>query len=113
MKPVIPLGEARRRLPELVRKVAEGHPPITIGRRGRPEAVLMPLGTPTAATRRPLSGLIELVDRSEALDGAETQIREQFAASLERTSALLVGAPNAMRTPPKTPRARARRPARG
>jgi prevent-host-death family protein len=89
-KRVVPIGEARRRLPELVRKVAGGHPPIAIGRRGRAEAVLS--GAPAVApARRPLVGLIELVGSWEDVELAHEEIREAIETGLEDTARLLAG----------------------
>jgi prevent-host-death family protein len=57
----LPIGEARERLPELVRRVAEGHPAVAIGRKGRPEVMLVPAGAATLAVRqRPLQGLVQI-----------------------------------------------------
>jgi prevent-host-death family protein len=81
---VLPIGEARRRLPELVRKVAQGHPPVGIGRRGKVEVVLSAAPPAAQAKRRPLRGLIRLVD--EDLQGADAEILQMFRASLARTS---------------------------
>jgi prevent-host-death family protein len=91
--PVVPLAEARRRLPELVRKVAGGHPPIPIGRRGRVEAVLVPPGHARAVVRRPLQGLVEVIGGPAALHAAEEEIRRQVKESLQRTAQLVVGEP--------------------
>src|SRR5688572_5346082 len=38
---VLRVSEARAGLPSLIRKVASGHPPIAIGRRGKAEAWLV------------------------------------------------------------------------
>jgi prevent-host-death family protein len=88
---VLPIGEARRRLPELVRKVAAGHSSIAIGRRGRCEAVLVP---PSAAAspvqRRPLQGLMTIVGTSDDLDRGRAGLRREIERSLERTGRLLV-----------------------
>ncbi|MEK6608793.1 MAG: type II toxin-antitoxin system Phd/YefM family antitoxin [Myxococcota bacterium] len=84
---VLPIGDARRRLPELVRKVAAGHAPITIGLRGRPQAVLAsPAAVRTDATRRPLVGLVTLVGSADALDREGTRLRGELEASLDRTA---------------------------
>jgi hypothetical protein len=89
---VLPIGEARRRLPELVRKVAGGHPPVAIGRRGRIEAMLAAPDVALAGVRRrPLRGLLEVVGSQEDLDKAQREIRGEIEASLERTAALIGG----------------------
>jgi len=90
---VLPIGEARRRLPELVRKVAAGHPPVAIGRRGHVEAVLVaPIAAPhRQVERRPLRGLLTLVGSDTALERAQDDIRRLVAASLERTARQLQG----------------------
>jgi len=61
---------------------------VSIGRRGRVEAVLV---APTAAPhrqveRRPLRGLLTLVGSDTALERAQDEIRRLVAASLERTA---------------------------
>jgi len=88
---VLPIGEARRRLPELVRKVATGHSSIAIGRRGRCEAVLVPPSTAaTPIQRRPLQGLMTLVGTADDLERERAGLRREIKRSLERTSRLLV-----------------------
>jgi len=88
---VLPIGEARRRLPELVRKVAAGHSSIAIGRRGRCEAILMP---PSAAAppiqRRPLQGLMTIVGTSDDFERERAGLRREIERSLERTGRLIV-----------------------
>jgi len=88
---VLPIGEARRRLPELVRKVAGGHAPIAIGRRGRCEAILAAAALePKAVVRRPLQGLVEIIG-AEDWEGASAEIRNDIDRSLERTARLIAG----------------------
>lgn len=91
--PVIPMAEARRRLPELVRKVAEGHAPIAIGRRGRMEAVIARAGTPEPVAKRPLRGLIRIMGGGDSLERANEDLRRVVEESLERTALLLVREP--------------------
>ncbi|TMB18631.1 MAG: type II toxin-antitoxin system Phd/YefM family antitoxin [Deltaproteobacteria bacterium] len=101
---VLPIGEARRRLPELVRKVAGGHAPILIGRRGRCEAILAAAaGARDAVVRRPLEGLVEIVGAWKDVERAQEEIRNEIAASLDRTARLIAG------KPPKRPTRRRRR----
>jgi prevent-host-death family protein len=84
---VLPIAEARRRLPELVRKVAEGHPPFVLGRRGRPEAVLTgPALAERTTPLRPLVGLIEILGSWEEVEKAEERLRAAVAESLDRTA---------------------------
>jgi prevent-host-death family protein len=88
---VIPVAEARRRLPELLRKVAQGHAPITIGRRGRPEGVLASAGAvATLTARRPLAGRVRVVGGSDALDRGGAELRAEIEASLDRTARFLI-----------------------
>jgi prevent-host-death family protein len=88
---VLPIAEARRRLPELVRKVSQGHAPVLIGRRGRPEAVLAVAGAAVVTPkRRPLRGLIELRGSLEDLDRAQEEIRREIAQAVDRSAAELV-----------------------
>jgi len=88
---VLPIGEARRRLPELVRRIADGHAPVAIGRRGRPEAVLAPPGSVTTPTRRrPLRGLMKIVGTPDDLERGRAELRRDIEHSLERTAATLV-----------------------
>jgi prevent-host-death family protein len=86
---VLPMAEARRRLPELVRKVAAGHPPIGIGRRGSIEVLLVPAGTKAPVRRQPLRGLLEIVGDLESGSAEITGLLEE---GLRRSSALLLGA---------------------
>jgi len=89
---VLPIGEARRRLPELVRKVAGGHAPILIGRRGRCEAILAPAAAARdTVVRRPLQGLVEIVGAWKDIARAQLDIRREIAASLDRTARLIAG----------------------
>lgn len=89
---VLPIGEARKRLPELVRKVAAGHPPIPIGRRGHCEAVLAPAAGPEVRVeRRPLTGLVEILGSSIDLGPAQEAIRREIDTSLDRTARLISG----------------------
>jgi prevent-host-death family protein len=89
---VLPIGEARQRLPELVRKITAGHPPIPIGRRGRPEAVLVPATSAASAPpqRRPLRGMLELVGGPDDLDRTQEEIRRLLAGSLDRSARQVV-----------------------
>ena len=88
----LPIGEARKRLPELVRRVAQGHRPIAIGRNGRPEVMLVPAGAVTLAVeRRPLRGLVEIVGGESDLEGGQQQLRCDIHSSLERTARLIAG----------------------
>jgi prevent-host-death family protein len=88
---VLPIGEARRRLPELVRRVALTQEPIGIGRRGNVEAVLVPPSAAARATveRKPLVGLVELIGGADALEEASLRLREELLRSLETTAAVL------------------------
>jgi prevent-host-death family protein len=95
---VLPIGEARRRLPELVRKVAEGHPPVAIGRRGKVEAVLSAPRASLETRRVPLSGLVTILD--DDFEAADRELLEMFASSVART-AREIGSPRRRR-----PRAR-------
>lgn len=90
---VLPVGEARRRLPELVRRVAGGHPPVAIGRRGRPEAVLAAAAAPTPVERRPLAGMVRIVGGWSEVESAQAEIRGSIEESLQRTARLIGGAP--------------------
>lgn len=97
---VLPIGEARQRLPELVRKIAAGHPPIHIGRRGRLEAMLVSAASAASAPaqRLPLRGLLELVGEPDDLQRTQEDIRRLLAESLER-SAREVVSPRRRRRP--------------
>jgi prevent-host-death family protein len=88
---VLPMSEARRRLPELVRKVRAGHPPIAIGRRGRAEAVLSRASS-TAPTRRPLVGMVELVGSWDQAERASQDLGADIERGLEETERLLAPA---------------------
>jgi prevent-host-death family protein len=90
MSRVIPIGEARRRLPELVRKIASGDEPVTIGRRGRPEVVLLPAGSSGACEMSPLPGLVQLVGDVE--EGSRA-MRGEIGRSLELTAAFIATGP--------------------
>jgi prevent-host-death family protein len=91
---VLAIGEARKRLPELVRKVAEGHAPIPIGRRGRCEAVLAPAsGAAISVRRRPLQGLVEIVGSWSDVERAQKVLRRRIEVSLDRTARLIAGEP--------------------
>ena len=93
MKP-LPIGEARKRLPELVRKVASGHAPIPIGRRGRCEVILAPAAMAAdAVARRPLQGLVQIVGSWDEVKQTRRAIRREIEASLERTARLIAGGP--------------------
>jgi hypothetical protein len=85
----LPIGEARRRLPALVQQVAEQHRSVTIGRRGRAEVALVPLGTEKPIARRPLSGLAEIVGGEQELERGWEELRDSMTASIERTARLL------------------------
>lgn len=90
----LPIGEARRRLPELVRRVAQGHLAVAIGRNGRPEVMLVPAGAATLAVkRRPLQGLVEIVGGAHDLERSQRQLRHDVQRSLERTAGLIAGRP--------------------
>ena len=93
----LPIGEARRRLPALVRQVAEQHRSVTIGRRGRAEVALVPVGTAAPIARRPLKGLVEIVAGEQELERGSQQLRQDIAASLDRTA-------RALREPPRRAR---------
>ena len=87
---VLPIGEARKRLPELVRKVASGHGPIAIGRRGRCEAVLAPAaGLASRIERRPLRGLVEVLGDWSDVEAAERRIHAEIEASLEHSARII------------------------
>jgi prevent-host-death family protein len=92
---VLPIAEARRRLPELVRKVAAGHPPIAIGRRGAVEALIVPAGTAMPVPRRPLRGLIKILGDLEA---GSAEITELFEEGLRRSATLLANSHKKQRT---------------
>jgi len=88
----LPIGEARKRLPELVRRVAQGHRTVAIGRGGRPELMLVPAGAATLAVkRRPLQGLVEIVGGERDLERSQQQLRRDVDASLQRTARLVTG----------------------
>lgn len=86
----LPIGEARKRLPELVRRVAKGHQPVAIGRNGRPEVMLVAVGATTLAVERhPLRGLIEIVGSERDLERSQQQLRSDIHTSLEQTARLI------------------------
>jgi len=87
---VLGIAEARRKLPQLVRRVAAGQPPVSIGRRGRPEVVLVaaPLAVQVIRRRR-LAGLVEVVGGGRELDEAHRDILRDVEASLERAASRL------------------------
>jgi prevent-host-death family protein len=88
----LPIGEARKRLPELVRRVVEGRSAVAIGRRGRPEVMLVPAGSlAQVAKRRPLQGLIEIVGSDEDLERSQRQLRADIEVSLDRTARHILG----------------------
>lgn len=88
----LPIGEARKRLPELVRRVAQGHWTVAIGRGGRPEVMLVPAGAATLAVkRRPLQGLVQIVGGERDLERDQHELRRDVDASLERTARLITG----------------------
>lgn len=101
---VLPIGEARRRLPELVRSLARGgQPPITIGRRGKPEAILTSAVPERRPEKKPLRGLIELLSDWEDVGQTESELREERARSVLRTEREIE------EEPPKPRRAKRRR----
>jgi prevent-host-death family protein len=88
----LPIGEARRRLPELVRRVAQGQRTVTIGRGGRPEVMLVPAGSATPpVARRPLQGLVEIIGSEDDFERGRHQLRRDLDASLRRTARLIAG----------------------
>jgi len=88
----LPIGEARKRLPELVRQVAQGQRTVAIGRSGRPEVMLVPAAAATlAVSRRPLQGLVEIVGTERDLVRGQVRLRRDLAASLERTTRFIAG----------------------
>jgi antitoxin (DNA-binding transcriptional repressor) of toxin-antitoxin stability system len=88
----LPIGEARKRLPELVRQVAQGRRTVAIGRGGRPEVMLVPVGAAAlAVTRRPLRGLVEIVGSERDLVRGQHRLRRIVDASLERTARFIAG----------------------
>ncbi len=98
----IPMAEARRRLSQLVRKIANGHAPIPIGRRGKVEAVLVSPEMATApAPLKPLRGLLKIVGSPEDLDRGFEEISRLLNESEERTARELDHPP---RRHPKTRR---------
>jgi prevent-host-death family protein len=98
----LPIGEARRRLPELVRRVAGGHGSVTIGRGGRPEVMLVPAGTPArGVARRPLVGLVEIVENEDDIERGQKELRGVIEASLKRTASLIGGESKARRAKPR------------
>jgi prevent-host-death family protein len=98
----LPIGEARRRLPELVRRVAGGQGSVAIGRGGRPEVMLVPAGTPAkGVARRPLSGLVEIVGSEDDLEHGQNELRGALEASLKRTAGLIGRGSKARRAKPR------------
>ncbi len=98
----LPIGEARRRLPELIRRVAGGQGTVTIGRGGRPEVMLVPAGTPAQrVVRRPLKGLVEIVGSEEDLEHGQQQLRGAIEESLKRTAGLIARASKPRRSKPR------------
>jgi prevent-host-death family protein len=96
---VLAIGEARRRLPELVRRVAEGEAPVAIGRRGRPEVVLaLPTAVDPETKKVPLRGLLRIVGSWEDMERAQHDIRRDLDAGLDRTARLLVARARKRRT---------------
>jgi prevent-host-death family protein len=87
----LPIGEARRRLPELVRRVAQGQRTVAIGRGGRPEVMLVPVGSATAVPRRPLQGLVEIVGSDDDFERGRQLLRRDLDASLKQTARLIAG----------------------
>jgi prevent-host-death family protein len=94
----LPIGEARRRLPELVRRVAAGQRAVAIGRGGRPEVMLVPASTRSMLiARRPLKGLVEIVGSDEDLAHGQRLLRRDIETSLQRTARLISHPPRARR----------------
>jgi prevent-host-death family protein len=94
----LPIGEARRRLPELVRRVATGQRAVAIGRGGRPEVMLVPASTQSILiARRPLRGLVEIVGSDEELAHGQRLLRQDIETSLQRTARLISDPPRARR----------------
>jgi prevent-host-death family protein len=94
----LPIGEARRRLPELVRRVAAGQRAVAIGRGGRPEVMLVPASTRSMLiARRPLKGLVEIVGSDEDLAHGQRLLRRDIETSLQRTARLISDPPRARR----------------
>jgi hypothetical protein len=85
----LPIGEARRRLPALVRQVTERHRSVTIDRRGRAEVALVPVGSAAPVAHLPLKGLAEIVGGGEEMERGWQELRRDIAASLERTARVL------------------------
>ncbi len=81
---VLPIGEARRRLPDLVRKVAAGHPPVLIGRRGRAEAAIVaPSSIEKPVERRSLQGRMRIVGSVEDFERWLVTAREERIRAME------------------------------
>ena len=98
----IPIGEARRRLPELIRRVAGGQGTVAIGRGGRPEVMLVPAGTPAQRTaRRSLAGLVEIVGSEDDFERGQQELRGTIEASLKRTAGLIARASTPRRAKPR------------
>ena len=98
----LPIGEARRRLPELIRRVAGGQGSVAIGRGGRPEVMLVPAGTPAqGVARRPLAGLVEIVGSGDDFEHGQQGLRGAIEASLNRTAGLIARGSKARRAKPR------------
>ncbi len=98
----LPIGEARRRLPELIRRVAGGQGTVVIGRGGRPEVMLVPAGTlAQRVARRPLKGLVEIVGSGGDLERGQQQLRGAIEESLKRTGDLIARASKPRRSKPR------------
>lgn len=92
---VVGIAEARRRLPQLVRAVADGHGPVYVGRRGRAEVVLtVPSAAPAPPQRRELAGLVAIVSHDALVEG-RAEIRAQVADGLARKAEIVAGPPKA------------------
>jgi hypothetical protein len=86
---VLGIAEARRRLPELVRRVSEGRGAVYLGRRGKPEVMLTVPGSQSAAPpRRSLVGLVEIVGNDDLIE-ARAALRAHLTAALEQRAARL------------------------
>ena len=95
----LPIGEARRRLPELVRRVAAGQRAVAIGRGGRPEVMLVPASTRSMLiARQSLKGLVEIVGSDEELAHGQRLLRRDIERSLQRTAGLISDPPRARRS---------------
>ena len=70
--------------------MAAGHQAVAIGRGGRAEVMLVPVGSHASGLdRRPLKGLVEIVGPEEDIAAGRRQLRRQVEASLARTARLI------------------------